>query len=52
MAQEQNVSSYERKIQIIMDCNLSRFKTGYTAEQYELELRVAKNILSALGVIR
>lgn len=44
------VSAYDRKVQIILDANLSRYKGQHTPEEYELELTVARNILAQLGV--
>lgn len=43
-------SAYERKIKLILDASLKRYGGNHTPEQYALELRVAGNILAALGV--
>lgn len=41
---------YERKLKLILDFALKRFSGNYTPEQYQLELRAAKNMLAQLGV--
>lgn len=50
-AQEQAMTPYERKVQLILGTSLARYKGNYTAEQYAVELQVAKNILTVLGVV-
>lgn len=47
-AQPQN--PYERKLKLILDVSLTRYKGKHTPEQYELELTVAKRMLASLGV--
>lgn len=49
-ASNEPLSSYARKIQLIMDSSLRRFNGNFTKEQYDLELQVAHNILTNLGV--
>lgn len=44
------MTSYERKIKLIMDVALAKFNGEYTQEQYDMELLVAQNILAQLGV--
>lgn len=43
-------NSYERKLKIILEASLKRFKGKHTPSEYELELRVAKGMLKVLGV--
>lgn len=44
------MTSYERKIHLIMESSMKRFNGEYTQEQYDLELTVARNMLTALGI--
>lgn len=44
------MSPFERKVDLILKINCERFKGSPTAEQLEVERRVAINILQTLGV--
>ena len=44
------MTSYERKIKLIMDVALAKFNGEHTQEQFDMELLVARNILAQLGV--
>lgn len=43
-------NSYERKLKLIIDSSLARYKGCYSPEQYNLELKVARGYLAAIGV--
>lgn len=43
-------NSYERKLKLILNTSLARYKGCYTPEQYDIEHRVAEGYLVAIGV--
>jgi hypothetical protein len=44
------MSSYERKLQLILQQVLPRYQGKHTPEQLSLETQVAHNMLATLGV--
>jgi hypothetical protein len=50
MVEDKPMTSYERKVKLIMGVSLARYKGEVTVEQLALERVVACNILTSLGV--
>jgi len=44
------MSNYQRKLELIVNSSLKRYDGKWTDEQYNLELQVAKNMLTFLGI--
>lgn len=43
-------NSYERKLKLIINSSLARYNGCHSPEQYDLELKVARGYLVAIGV--
>ena len=48
--ESEQLTPYERKLQIIVNVALRRFDGNYSQEEYDMEVTIAKRILTQLGV--